>query len=51
MERERKMPVPPKVDDPLEPSAEEEIADDRGEHAPGPARPGQDLTEISEEDD
>ena len=51
MERERKPPGPEKADDPLEPSAGEEIPDDRGEHEPRPGKPGEDLTEISEEDD
>jgi hypothetical protein len=51
MEKERKPPAPGTADDPLEPSAEDETPDDRGEHAPRPGKPGEDLTKISEEDD
>ena len=45
MEKERKPPGPEKS----EPSAQDEV--DVSEHAPTRGRPGEDLGEISEEDD
>jgi hypothetical protein len=47
MKKERQPPGPETSDDPLEPPAQDEIS----EHAPTRGKPGEDLGEISEEDD
>jgi hypothetical protein len=45
MDRERKPPAP------LESSVADDTDAEEGEHAPSRGKPGEDLTEISEEDD